>query len=411
MTGLKKFLPFVAAILFVALITLVWWFRLHSRGVVATLMMESDAMAITDYYIPKRIRLQPNPAEPNLKLPRFRFPSPKFGTLVLGQGPDSLITLALDEAPDRSESILYIDRNNDENLTDDGPPGWDEQRPDYWLQEALVNVQYRGEEHVFIVPYAVTFYRYKYRLHDSIVVFRNGYRSGTIVLQDSTYKLGLLDDNLNGRFDDMESDALIIDLNRDGKLNGHTDSPELFPLSSPFSIDGVAYRTKRISPAGDQIVLARVDTLLRPRVEPQVGFRAPLFRIRDMDGHIIDLSQFQNRVVLLDFWATWCKPWEMELERLKRHYRKYKDQGFEIIGLNLDFDLDLLRSFLQTRKITWPQVATGEGWRMPLVELYHVKSLPKNFLLDRSGVIRYKDLYGRDLDARVAELLDEADDQ
>lgn len=392
----------------------------------AELVMQFDAMAIVNYYQPRRIVLSPSPRESLLKLPEFKSPQPLFGTLVMGAGADTLITIVIDESPlvptqsvatrrERSDStsrdhvhLIYVDKNNNQDLTDDGEPFWDDDHGDYLTKEILVEVSYFKDGANVAVPYPISFYRYKNRLHDSVIAYRNGYREGEAALKDGVYKIALLDDDLNGRFDDRNT-ALIIDVERDGVLNGHTDSPEYFSISEPFNINGVTYRVKRVSPAGGTIVFEITTAEAPQKATLREGAPAPVFAAVTLNGQTIALSDFKNKVVLLDFWASWCKPWEGDLPLLLRNYARYRHRNFEIIGVNLDFDLQHLRQYLEANKIEWPQIAAVAGWQSPLVELYGVAALPKNFLLDRKGVVRYKDLRGASLSAKIYELVNEAE--
>lgn len=372
----------------------------------AQLAMQSDAMAIVNYYQPRRIVLSSTPQEPQLKLPAFQSSQPLFGVLVIGNGADSLITVALDESKTEGFSFFYVDQNNNQDLTDDGEALWDGDLDGVWTKETLVDVHYKKAGALVVAPYPVSFYRYKNRLHDSIIAYRNGFREGKIALKDSTYKIALLDDNLNGRFDDRAT-ALLIDSDRNGVLNGHADSPEFFSITEPFNISGVTYRVKHITPEGGTIRIEIADSPAPPKAALLEGMSAPAFEAIALNGETIALRDLRNKVVLLDFWAAWCKPWEADLPTRQRNYERYRHRDFEIIGVNLDFELDSLRAYLSTRKIEWPQIANGQGWQSPLVDLYGVTALPKNFLLDRKGVIRYKDLSGASLSAKIYELLNE----
>ncbi len=130
----KKYLP-LTAVSVVVLALILWFVLSRPKEYKAQLAMESDAMSIVNYYNPKRIRLQEHPLESNIKLPEFIFTSPKFGALVIGNGPDSLITIALDESPGKGESFLFIDRNNNQDLTDDEDYNWDDDKSTYWTKE------------------------------------------------------------------------------------------------------------------------------------------------------------------------------------------------------------------------------------------------------------------------------------
>lgn len=404
----NKFFP--AAYLFVlaGMMLLSYLLRLRRNEFSAELAMESDAMAIVNYYLPRRIELRPVAAEKSLKLPPFKSAHPLFGALALGNSADSLISLVLDESPGQDFSYLYIDKNNDEDLTNDDEPGWSEEKGSYWSKEVLIDVYYKNPRNEAAVPYPVRLYRFKHRLHNSVMAYRNGYRRGKIALVDTTYKIALFEDDMDGLFDQMDKGALIIDVNGDGVLDGSTDSAEYYPLNQAFNIHGISYRVKHVTPSGDRITIARVDTMVFPKVTVTPGKRPPAFRSPTLAGEIVDLKEdYAGKIVLLDFWASWCKPWEQELPSLKNTYYRFHPLGFEIVGINLDYDLDKLKKYLVDHKINWAQIANGLAWDMPLVQLYGVDALPRNFLLDRNGILRYKNLHGKYLGIKVRELLNE----
>ena len=399
----------ILAVVTIVLLTIALLFYLNRPKQYATdLTMESEAMSMVNYYIPNRIELGDQPAEKLLKVPEFISEAPRYGKLKLGNGMDSIITVILDES--KQTSLLYIDKNNNEDLTDDDEPAWDEDKPLYRMKTVLIEVSYKEKNANKTVPYPVVFYRYKNRFENAVIAYRDGFRKGTIALEDTTYKVALLDDDLNGLFDELGKGTIIIDRNSDDVLDGSDDSDECFPLNAHFMIGQTAYKVKFISPSGDHLVLAETDTMVVHPTPLNEEMSAPDFKTTDFSGTTIQLSDFRNKVVLIDFWATWCKPWEHELVDLQRTYHRYHVRGFEIIGMNLDYDLDLMQAFIEKNKIHWPQITTGEGWDMPFVDLFHVRFLPKRFLIDRKGIIRYKDLPARFLSSKVYELLNEPGD-
>lgn len=383
----------------------VWYAATRQRGVEARLTMESDAMSMVNYYVPRRIRLTATPAEGGLTLPAFHSPKPQFGALHMGNGSDTVISLAVDEGP--NGYFLYVDKNNNEDLTDDDDPLWDDDKGEYRLKEVLVDVSYRDGRNQRTVPYPVVFYRYKNRLPDAVVAYRNGYRKGVVSFADSTCKVALLDDDLNGLFDEWEKGMLIVDRNGDGILDGQSGSDELLPLNAVFGMGRSAYRIAKISPSGDHIVFVEADTGLAAPPPLQEDTAAPIFRALDLAGNPLDLSAYRGQVVCIDFGATWCKPWLREVPDLKRVYRKYHSRGLEIISISLDYDAGLLKAYVEKNGISWPQIATGEGWESGLVGLYRVRALPKRFLLDRRGTIRYIDTPAKQLDGAIYTLLNE----
>jgi peroxiredoxin len=135
------------------------------------------------------------------------------------------------------------------------------------------------------------------------------------------------------------------------------------------------------------------------------GTPFPDFEEQDMNGKPLSVSAYKGKVVLIDFWATWCPPCQMELPYVAATYHKYHDQGFEVIGISLDQDRQQLERFIQARNLPWPQYCDGKFWDTKLVLKYGVSLLPTTFLLDRRGNIIAKDLRGDALEAAVAKAL------
>lgn len=131
----------------------------------------------------------------------------------------------------------------------------------------------------------------------------------------------------------------------------------------------------------------------------------PDFAVRDLAGNPLSVSGHKGKVVLIDFWATWCGPCIAELPNLLAAYEKHHDQGFEIIGISLDQSKAKLESFLDERKMTWPQYFDGQGWGNVLAKQYGIASIPATFLLDREGTIVARDLRGDALQTAVAKAL------
>lgn len=136
-----------------------------------------------------------------------------------------------------------------------------------------------------------------------------------------------------------------------------------------------------------------------------VGTKFPDFNEKDMTGKPLSIANDKDKVVLIDFWATWCAPCRAELPNVLATYRKYHDKGFEIIGVSLDQDQARLTEFAKSMNMTWPQFFDGQGWQNKLAVKYGIESIPATFLLDGEGKIIGKDLRGEDLQAAVAKAL------
>ena len=146
----------------------------------------------------------------------------------------------------------------------------------------------------------------------------------------------------------------------------------------------------------------------RKKADPMsalVGKVVPDFSATDLDGKPISLQQYRGKVVLLDFWAVWCPPCIVEMPNVKKIYDTYKDQGFDIIGVSLDIDETRLRNYLKTNDIPWRQIFSGQKWKSPLAQKYHIRSIPTPWLIARDGTLISREARGVKLERLVAEAL------
>ena len=129
------------------------------------------------------------------------------------------------------------------------------------------------------------------------------------------------------------------------------------------------------------------------------------FDEKDIDGNPISVANYKGKVVLVDFWATWCGPCVGEMPNVIKTYGKYHDKGFEIIGVSLDQDKDKLTSFIKENKMPWPQFFDGQGWQNKLAVKYGIQSIPSNYLIGKDGKIIDMELRGDALDDAVGKAL------
>jgi peroxiredoxin len=160
----------------------------------------------------------------------------------------------------------------------------------------------------------------------------------------------------------------------------------------------------RIAADIDQVILAiekeiAAETLLAP------GKPFPPFSEKDLDGQPLSLAAYRGKIVLIDFWATWCGPCVAELPNVLAAYEKYHGRGFEIVGISLDQDKAALTSFIKEHQMTWAQYFDGLGWKNKLGQEYGINAIPATFLVDGEGKIVARNLRGDALAKKLAELL------
>jgi peroxiredoxin len=135
------------------------------------------------------------------------------------------------------------------------------------------------------------------------------------------------------------------------------------------------------------------------------GSPCPEIALPDPNGKEIRLSSFRGKVVLIDFWASWCRPCRAEMPNVVALYKKYKDKGFEIFGVSLDKDKENWVQAIKEDGITWPQVSDLKFWNSEAVALFNVEAIPYTVLVDKEGKIIAKGLRGADLENAVKKAL------
>ncbi len=151
--------------------------------------------------------------------------------------------------------------------------------------------------------------------------------------------------------------------------------------------------------------IARIKELTDKQKKTAVGTLFVDFEMQTPEGKTVKLSDYvgKGKVVLVDFWASWCGPCRREMPNLVEAYAKYKDKNFEIVGVSLDQDGAAWKEAIEKMDMTWPQMSDLRFWQSEGAQLYAVNSIPHTVLIDGSGKIIARGLHGEELQAKIAE--------
>lgn len=171
--------------------------------------------------------------------------------------------------------------------------------------------------------------------------------------------------------------------------------PDFAPMAESFI---AAFKTK--SP----VAAAEVEAKIKQIGQFMIGGVAPDFTQNTPEGEPFSLSSLRGKVVLVDFWASWCGPCRQENPNVVRLYDKYKSKGFDILGVSLDRDMTRWVQAIEKDGLQWHHISDLKGWQNEVAQLYNVTSIPHTILLDKEGRILARNLRGQALEKKLAEL-------
>ncbi|MDP9041330.1 MAG: redoxin domain-containing protein [Bacteroidota bacterium] len=185
-------------------------------------------------------------------------------------------------------------------------------------------------------------------------------------------------------------------------------SPFLLVVVSQLS-DDVFLLERRFNSLSPEVQQSMFGSYIRDQINNgkvgAVGSDAMDFTQTDTAGNPVTLSSFKGKFVLIDFWASWCKPCRMENPNILAAYERFKAKNFTVLGVSLDRSRDAWIKAIQDDRLIWSQVSDLKFWSNAVALQYHIQQIPQNFLIDPDGKIVGKNLRGGDLDSRLCALL------
>lgn len=137
----------------------------------------------------------------------------------------------------------------------------------------------------------------------------------------------------------------------------------------------------------------------------KTGMPAPEINLPGLADTTISLSSLKGKVVLIDFWASWCLPCRKNNPELVKVYAELRDKGFEIYGVSIDQKKNDWKDAISKDQLSWPQVVDQKGWYAQSTYDYGLEGIPASFLLDKDGVVRGINLSGKELTRKINALL------
>jgi len=357
-------------------------------------LLPSGAMQKLGGYRPQLLKLSADKPADLKKAPDLA--APLFGAIHFGE---KSYLVVLDE-PEGKDATLYVDANANGDLTDDPACTWTKKvgKGRNGTDLTMYNGSFKLPLQTGDKPTMVSISAYRFDKNDpqranlktTLLYYSDYAYDGQITLADAKYHAMLADDMASGDFRGTKDSPngsrvrLLIDLNGDGAFSPRG---EMFDAAKPFNIKGTSWVLADLS-AGGSFKIVKSDTAVAEVLPPpdhSVGKTITPFKATRMDGVAVNFpADYKGKVVMLDFWATWCVPCMVSMPGLVKAYNDDHPKGLEVLGISLDQPnaADRVKSVTADKGMTWPQVYDGKYWKADVADLYGINAIPAAFLVD-----------------------------
>lgn len=328
--------------------------------------------------------------------------APSYGSFKTGPKEAPVTHLVIVDFADHKPTRLLVDANANGDLTDDPVckiTTKEFERPDGTVSatdssNAVVDLTADGK-----IRGAIQFYYVRSDVSkpgpapQAINYFTDFGVTGEVKIGDKTLTAMVSDDRGTGQFTADGGPRAASMLWIDANGNGKADRGEAKPAGSTFEAEGKWWKVVSMTPDG-AFQLAETEKPAAPKAEIsklEPGMTAPSFTATQTDGKKIEFpASYKGKVVLIDFWATWCGPCVAEIPNVIEAYTKYHDQGLEVLGISLDKEGmgQKLAEYTAKKGMPWPQVYDGKFWNAAVAKTYEIHSIPHMILIDGdTGII------------------------